>query len=399
MKRKHPSAPLSPTFVRTVKPGDKPKRYGDGRGGHGLSLLVKPGKYGRVSKSWSQRVKINGRETNIGLGAYPLVTLAEAREMALANRRAILQGRDPRSARASSDGGIPTFREALERVIEIRRTTWKPGGRSEQQWRSEFGNYILPRIGDKRISAVTAGDVMGAMTAGDVWNRRRAVARRLLQWTSVVMRWAVAEGLRADDPVPAIKQALPSRGVKTTHQRALPHGGVADALAKVSLTASTDATKGCFRFMVLTATRNAEVRGARWAEIDMGAAVWTLPAGRMKAGRAHRIPLSDAALAVLADARRPSTGGDIIFAGRSGRELDSKTLSHVCRLAGIEAVPHGFRSSFRMWCADTAVPREVAEACLAHAVKNQAEAAYARSDMLDRRRAIMQKWGEYCDAS
>ena len=393
MARKHPAAPLSPTFVRAVKPGDKPERYGDGRGGHGLSLLVKPGKYGRVSKSWSQRVKINGRETNIGLGAYPLVTLAEAREMVLENRRAILQGRDPRRGKASSDGGIPTLREALERVIEIRRATWKPGGRSEQQWRSEFGNYILPAIGDKRISAVTAGDILGAMTAGDFWNRRRAVARRVLQWTSVVMRWAVAEGLRADDPVPAIKQALPSSGVKTTHQRALPHGQVADALARVRLTASVDATKGCLAFMVLTATRNKEVRGARWSEI--AGDTWTLPASRMKAGRDHRIPLSDAALAVLADARRYSKAGDLVFPGRSGRELDSKTLSHVCRLAGIEAVPHGFRTSFRTWCADTAVPREVAEACLAHVVKNQAEAAYARSDMLERRREVMQDWGRY----
>lgn len=380
---------LSATFTRTVT---EPGRYGDGHGGYGLTLLVKIGKHGRVLKSWAQRVRIDGRETNLGLGAYPVITLAEARKQALQNRRLIAQGRHPKTGDTDR---MPTFREAVEKVIRIRRATWKAGGRSENQWRRGFEAYVYPRFGDKRVGGVTAADVMRAMTAEDLWNRRRATARRLLQWTSVVMRWAVAQGYRDDDPVPAIKQALPSNGVRTKHQRALPHGQVADALARVRLAASREPTKLCFRFMVLTATRSAEVRAARWSEIEGN--VWTIPPARMKGGRAHRVPLSSAALAVLADAKHHSTG-DLIFPGIRGGVVGGKTLSELPRSVGVGAVPHGFRTSFRTWCGDTGVDREVAERALAHVVKNQAEAAYARGDLLERRRAVMEAWGTYCDA-
>ena len=382
---KQPGAPLSATFVRTIT---KPGRYGDGRGGFGLSLLVKPMANGRTSKSWSQRVRIAGRETNTGLGAFPVVTLAEARKLALANRRMIAQGRHPKTGETDR---MPTFREAVEKVIQIRRATWKPGGRSEDQWRRGFEAYLYPVIGDKRIGGVTAADIMRAMTTADLWNRRRATARRLLQWVSVTMRWAVAQGHRADDPVPAIKQALPSPGVRTKHQKALPHGEVADALARVRLAASREPTKACFAFMVLTATRSAEARNARWSEI--GDDTWTIPETATKAGREHRVPLSSAALAVLAEAKHHSTG-DLIFPGIRGGVIGGKTLSDLPRSVGIEAVPHGFRTSFRTWCGDTGVDREVAERALAHVVKNQAEAAYARGDLLERRREVMEAWGE-----
>ena len=379
---------LSPTFVRTVK---EPGRYGDGHGGYGLTLLVKTGKHGRVLKSWAQRIRIDGRETNIGLGAYPVVTLAEARKQALQNRRLIAQGRHPKTGETNR---MPTFREAVEKVIRIRRATWKPGGRSEDQWRRGFESYVFPVIGEKRIGGVTAADIMRAMTAGDLWNKRRASARKLLQWTSVVMRWAVAQGYRDADPVPAIKQALPSNGVRTKHQKALPHGQVAEALERIRLAASREPTKLCLRFMVLTATRSAEVRGARWSEVEGD--VWTIPAKRMKGGRDHRVPLSGAALAVLADARHYSTG-DLIFPGIRGGVIGGKTLSEVPKSVGVDAVPHGFRTSFRTWCGDTGVDREVAERALAHVVRNQAEAAYARGDLLERRREAMEEWGRYCD--
>ena len=290
---------------------------------------------------------------------------------------------------------MPTFREAVEKVIQIRRATWKPGGRSEDQWRRGFEAYVFPVIGEKRIGGVTAADIMRAMTADDFWNRRRVSARKLLQWTSVVMRWAVAQGYRADDPVPAIKQALPSNGAKTKHQKALPHSEVADALARVRLAASREATKLCFRFMVLTATRSGEARNARWSEIEGD--TWTIPETGTKAGREHRVPLSSAALAVLAEARHHSTG-DLIFPGVRGGVIGQKTLSDLPRAVEVPAVPHGFRTSFRTWCGDTGVDREVAERALAHVVKNQAEAAYARGDLLARRREVMEDWGRYCRA-
>ena len=378
---------LSATFTRTVT---EPGRFGDGHGGYGLTLLVKTGKHGRVLKSWAQRVRIDGRETNIGLGAYPIVTLAEARKQALANRRLIAQGRHPKTGDTDR---MPTFREAVERVIRIRRATWKAGGRSEDQWRRGFEAYIYPRFGDKRVGGVTVADVMRAMTADDFWNKRRATARRLLQWVSVVMRYSVAEGYRDDDPVPAIRQALPSDGVRVKHQRALPHGEVAGALARVRLAASREPTKLCFLFMCLTATRSAEARNARWSHIRGD--VWTIPETGTKAGREHRVPLSSAALAVLAEARHHSTG-DLVFPGVRGGVIGGKTLSDLPKAAGVKAVPHGFRTSARSWMADEGVPREVAEACLGHVVANQAEAAYRHgTDLLERRREVMQAWGEY----
>ena len=176
---------LSAAFVKTVT---RPGRYGDGRGGYGLSLLVKPMASGRLSRTWSQRVRIAGRPANIGLGRYPVVSLSEARAAALKNARAIAQGQDVRG------GGVPTFAEAVEKVIEIHRPTWKDGARSGDIWRSSLGAYAIPRLGRKRVGDVTTADVMAVLLP--IWNEMRETARRLRQRIGAVMKWAVAQGYR-----------------------------------------------------------------------------------------------------------------------------------------------------------------------------------------------------------
>ena len=176
---------LSAAFVKTVR---RPGRYGDGRGGHGLSLLVKPTTTARLSKTWAQRLYIAGRAVNIGLGSYPIVTLAEARRRALANRRTVARGGDPRG------GGIPTFAEAAHKVIAIHRESWRPGGKSEAQWRASLRDYAMPHLGTKRVDQVTTSDVLAVLVP--IWSSKSETARRVRQRIGSIMKWAVAEGYR-----------------------------------------------------------------------------------------------------------------------------------------------------------------------------------------------------------
>ena len=380
---------LSASFVKTV---NRPGRYGDGRGGFGLSLLVKPTTTGRLSKTWSQRLRIHGRSVNIGLGAYPVVTLAEAREVALANRRTVARGRDPRS------GGVPTFAEAVETVIAIHSPSWRSRGKYEANWRATLRNYALPRIGRKPVSAITTADVMGVLLADDFWNSKRVTAQRVRQRIGAVMKWAVAQGYREDNPAgDAISAALPRNGTRVRHQRALPHRRVGAALDRILSSGANTTTKLALEMLVLTACRSGEVRWAKWSEFDLKTATWTIPEDRTKSGREHRVPLSSGALKVLEQAKALGAGTDLVFPGLRGRRLGDATLSLLLRRLEIPCVPHGMRSSFRDWCSETGVRREVAEAALAHVVKNKVEAAYARSDLLEQRRAVMEKWSDYLD--
>ena len=378
---------LSAAFVKTVKDAGA---YGDGRGGHGLTLLVKMGA-GRVLKSWYQRIRIDGQPVNIGLGAYPVVTLSDARAKALANARLVAQGKDPRQGVTT----VPTLREAADKVIALHAANWKDGGKSAAQWQASLDAYAMPRLGTRPVDRITTADVMAALMP--IWNHKRETARRVRQRLSAVMKWAVAQGYRDDNPAgDAIGAALPKNGGKREHQRALAHTDVAGALSAIRETNAWVSTKLALEFVALTACRSGEVRGAKWCEVDIESATWTVPAERMKAGTEHhRVPLSDRGLEVLAEARGLSDGAGLVFPSATGRQLTDNTLSKLLRENSIGAVPHGFRSSFRDWCGDSGVVREVAEACLAHVVKNQVEAAYARSDLLERRREVMQKWAEY----
>ena len=328
------------------------------------------------------------------------MSLSEARELALANRKLARSGGNPKADRAPTRG-VPTFAEAAETVIAIHSETWKHPEKIKTQWRGCLRDHAYPRIGDKGVDQVTTADVMAVLLP--LWTRRHATARKLRQRTSAIMKWAVAQGYRNDNPTgDAITAALPKRANHVRHMPALPHGEVASAIEAVKASSAWVGTTLCFELMVLTAVRPGEARGARWAEIDFATAVWRIPAARMKATREHRVPLSARAIEVLHAAERLRTGSTpaqcagLVFPSARGKQLADARLSKLLDQLGIGAVPHGFRSSFRDWASErTSHPREVVEAALAHVVRNQTEAAYARSDLFDPRRPLMDDWMQY----
>ena len=331
-----------------------------------------------------------GGPPRVGLGGYPVVTLAAARTKALENARAVAEGRDPRRRTQRA----PTFARACETVIAIHAQNWK-GGKNERQWRASLRDYAMPKLARKRVDAITTADVMGVLLP--IWSTKRQTARRVRQRIGAVMKWAVAQGHREDNPAgDAISAALPSNRVPPQHQRALPHAEVGAALARVRDSGAYLGTKLAFEFLVLTAGRSGEVRQARWAEIDRAGAVWTIPDGRMKAGRDHPVPLAPRALQVIDEAARLFDGDGLVFPSPTGRVLNHSTMTKLLHDLGIDAVAHGFRSSFRDWAAEcTDAPREVCEIALAHVNSDRVEAAYRRSDLFERRRTLMDDWAAY----
>jgi len=376
---------LSAAFVRTV---NRPGVYGDGRGGRGLSLRVHRTLDGRITKTWRQRVRIKGQLTSIGLGPYPEVTLAEARQKALDNSRGVLLGQDPRGR------GVPTFAAAARRTIELHRDSWKAGSPLPEQWESTFRLHAAPLL-DKSVDRIESADVLRCLTP--IWNSKPAAARKARHRINAVFRWCVGRNYRTDNPVDRAVEALPkANGYAPTHHRALPHGEVATALRAVRRT--TDMHPGavlCVELLVLTAVRPGEARGARWDEIDMEAARWTIPAARMKAGREFVVPLSTGALDVLERARKLSGESPLVFPSRTGGPLPESAPLRVLKRAGVASTLHGFRSSARSWMAESGVPAEVAEACLAHVPRSKVVQAYQRSDLLERRAEVLQEWSEY----
>ncbi len=376
---------LSAAFVRTV---GRPGVYGDGRGGRGLSLRVHRTLDGRITKTWRQRVRIEGRLTSVGLGPYPEVTLAEARQKALDNSRGVLLGQDPRGR------GVPTFAEAAERTIELHREAWKAGSPLPEQWKSTFRLHAAPLL-DKPVDRIESADVLRCLSP--IWNSKPAAARKARHRIAAVFRWCIGRNYRPDNPVEQAVEALPKvNGNTASHHRALPHTEVATALRSVRRTTDTHPSAAlCVELIVLTAVRPGEARGALWEEIDTDAARWTIPASRMKAGREFAVPLSTGALDVLERAREMSGRSLLVFPSRTGGALPSKAPLRVLRRAGVDSTLHGFRSSARSWMAESGVPAEVAEACLAHVPRSQVVQAYQRSDLLERRAEVLQEWSQY----
>ena len=371
---------LTARFAATIT---KPGRHGDG---NGLYLVVKDS----GAKSWVLRTVVRGRRCDIGLGGFPLVSLAEARAAAFEGRKLARAGGDPLALKRRPD--IPIFEDAARTVIGIHKPTWRDGGKSAGQWEASLRQHAFPRLGSKRVDVITTADVMAVLLP--IWTKKAETARRVRQRIGTIMKWAIAQGYRDDNPAgDAIAAALPRANGTKRHFRAVHHSEVGDVIRAVRGSQASLPSRLAFEFLVLTAARSGEVRGATWSEIDLDTATWTIPGERMKGGREHRVPLSDRALAVLDEARALDEGSGLVFPAPAGRKpMSDSTLSKLLRELGIDAVPHGFRSTFRDWCSEAAhAPREVAEACLAHVVKG-VEGAYARSDMLDRRRKLMERW-------
>ena len=289
---------LDEDFVREVK---DPGRYGDGRGGYGLSLLVKPTKIeGQLSKTWSQRVRIDGRETNLGFGNYPAVTLTAARRRALQSYQAIKAGRDPRI------DGAPTFSEATAKVLERRAKGLGPKCNSPAEWEASFRIHVYPFIGHKEIGTITRLDIMACLEP--IWFEKRVTATKLLHRIRKVMRWAIAHGYRENDPTEYVRDGLGSNPAKTKHRDSVAPDEARPAIKVIEESRSNWAVKGAMTFLIFTVGRSLEVRGATWDEIDLDKAIWTIPADRRKTRKQFRVPLSGAAMAVLEVARKRTDG-------------------------------------------------------------------------------------------
>ena len=366
-----------------------PGRYGDGAG---LCLVVRP----TGSKAWVQRVVVNGRRRDIGLGGYPTVTLAKARERAAANRVAIADGQDPAADKRKRT--TPTFKEAAYTVLEMNRPRWK-SAKHAANWIQMLERHAMPTLGTMPVDRIDRTHVLDVLVP--IWTTKQETARRVRQRLKAIFRWAMAHSYIDRNPAgEAIDGALPAMPLVREHFRALPYEEVGKALATVEASTASLSSRLCLRYLVLTAARSGEARGATWDEIDMEGREWRIPGSRMKGGREHRIPLSDTALNVLRLARAVHDDSDLVFpsALKPGKPLSDMTLTKILRSVGLadRATVHGFRTSFKTWAMEQAdTPWAVGEAALAHTLGNTTEQAYARSDLFEQRRALMQQWADY----
>ena len=381
-KGRHPHKALSAAFVRSAPPG----KHCDG---NGLYLYVRP----NGARSWIQRLVIRGRRRDFGLGGVTLVSLAEARENARANRKLAREGGDPLTERRRTRN-MPTFAEAAEQVVEQKRSGWRYP-RQAHDWMASLRRYAFPCIGRMPVSEVTSGDVLEILTP--IWHVKSYTAQIVRQRMRTVLEWAVAMEYRIDNPCDRVVSVLGAQDAVVRHRPALPHREVGAAIRKVWTSNSAPVSMLAFEFLVLTAARWGEVRFAEWPEIDPAQGMWTVPESRMKTKREHRVPLCRRAMEILEEARTLEDGpARLIFTREGGKPLGAGRLRKLLRWNQVAAVPHGFRSSFRDWAAEeTDHPREVVEAALAHVVKNKVEAAYRRTDLFERRRVLMEDWASY----
>ncbi|MDB5318315.1 MAG: site-specific integrase [Rhodospirillales bacterium] len=383
---------------RLVHPG----RYGDGGG---LWLQVRSAD----QRSWLFRYALHGKARQMGLGPLVDVSLAEAREAAGACRRLVREGMDPIEKRRTDRIGAATaqgmtFRDVAARYLAANEGAWR-NEKHRYQWRHtlEVAHAVF---GARPVAAIATGDVIAVLEP--IWQVKTETAKRLRGRIETVLDYATAQGWRSGDN-PArwrghLSNILPSpkRIAQVEHYAALPWPKIAEFM--MALQAESGIAARALEFTVLTAARTGETLGATWPEIDLGAALWTVPAARMKAGKEHRVPLSPAAVAVLRKMlplplRGTGRGPDWVFPGaRAGKALSNMSMNMLVRRMGQGGLTvHGFRSCFRDWCAEaTAHSREVAEQALAHLLSDKVEAAYRRGDLLEKRRGLMEDWAEFC---
>ncbi len=376
----------------SVKALTAPGRYGDG---DGLYLDVAPG----GSRTWIIRIQSVGKRRDIGLGSAKTVTLAEARSLALDVKRKVRAGIDPVAERkaARAKVTVPNFRQAALLCHSEHAPTWR-NAKHAAQWLATLETYAYPALGSLPVNAIEAPAVRDVLSP--IWLTVPETARRVRQRIGAVLDWAHGKGYRAAPLIVAsLSKSLPRQPVKDGHHEAMPWRDVPGFIRAMHASAKgSEGVKLALEFLILTAARSGEVRGASWAEIDRDAKLWRIPADRMKAKRPHNVPLSVRALAII-DRMADLREGDatLIWPGQSGKKpMSDMTLKMALRRLGLSADPHGFRSSFRDWVSEaTSYPEAVAEAALAHAKGDKTEAAYARSDLLDKRRAMMDDWAKY----
>ena len=367
----------------------KPGMHGDGDG-----LYLNVTRTG--TKSWIQRITIAGRRRDLGLGRFPDTGLAEAREAAARNRSLVAKGVDPLAQKRKTT--TPTFREAAKRVYEANRPRWR-NAKHEATWLQSLERHVFPVIGNMTVDRIERTDLLRVLTP--IWGSKAETARRVRQRIGTVLKWSMAHDyIDRNVAGEELDGALPPMPRTRNHFRALPYREVGGLIQAVRCYQASPASKLCLEFLILTAARSGEARGAVWDEIDLEAEEWRIPGERMKANAEHRVPLSPQAMAILESARDIHDESGLLFPspGRRGGPMSDLTLTRLLRKLGVadRATVHGFRSSFRDWAAEcTNAPHAVMELSLAHSVGSAVEAAYARSSLLAKRSALMNQWAAY----
>jgi integrase len=387
-------------------------------GGKSLAAGMVPGLYLRPSSargqgSWFLRFvsPVTGRRRDLGLGAYPEVGIAQARKLAMEARSAIADGRDPIEARrieAAETRAVAadrTFREAAHSVHAELRDGFR-NAKHAAQWINTLEAFVFPKIGDRSVSGLRAADFAEALRP--IWLAKPETASRVKQRCDTVMNWCAARDIIVASPlkvVTALLPAQPGKRERVEHHPTVPWREL-PAVCRTLFRDKPETTgRLLLEFVILTACRSGEARGMTWSEIDQAKAIWTIPAGRMKARLIHRVPLAAKALEILRYMEAQSDGSPLVFVSRRGTALSDMTLTKILRdaaiasdTAGRTATVHGFRSSFRDWASEHAYPRDLAERALAHTIRDATEAAYHRTDLLDQRRSMMDVWGKWLAA-
>ena len=409
-------ARLTASFVKTVT---KKGSYGDGRGGHGLTLKVNLRAGGGVAKSWKQRVRVKNRKPiNMGLGTYPAVSLKEAREKAAANAKIGAKGIAPRDALK----GIPTFGEAASKWFDRESNTWESEGTKMTVW-GQLKNHALPKLEDKPVNEISSGDIGDVLDP--IWESMPPTARELLGVLRRIFAFCKRQGHVEVNPVaPDIKDGMAKVKHEVQHHPALPYYRGAEAIEVIRQSNADIATKLCLINGLLTGCRPGESRKAEWSEVrwketrsqedwddnkgweevdwdnleanSHKAIVWFIPAGHTKKRRLHRVPVSSLQLQNLKDARGisgPKRDPSLIFPSPRGGTLAENTLNKAFKKLGLDAVSYGSRSTVREWCSKARVPFEIAELALAHKLP-PVVAAYVRGDLLESRVPLMQAWSD-----
>lgn len=383
-----------------------------------VSRLVTPGMHrvddhlylqvrSRTSRSWIVRYTLEGRPGYLGLGGLNKLSLADARKKAAEALASLGNGIDPvkqkraaKQRRELEAAKCVTFREAADRYVALHRESWR-SEKHRAQWDGTLAAYAFPIIGNLPVQEIDTGLVMRVLEP--IWAEKPETASRLRGRIETVLSWAQARGYRTGDN-PArwrghVENLLPAKSKvrKVRHHPALPYTEIGAFMLELS--AREGIASSMLQFAILTAARTGEVLGAQWSEIDLKQRVWTIPGDRMKAGREHRVPLSDAAIAIILDMAAIKQS-DLIFPGvKSGEPLSNMAmLATLRRMDRADLTTHGFRSTFRVWAADQPGNwRDVAEAALAHVVGDDTERAYNRGDLFEKRRKLMDAWATYCD--
>lgn len=382
-------AMLGKLNVSKLKKLSKPGRYGDGGG-----LYFNIAKGG--SQSWVQIITIDGVRRYMGLGAYPVVSLNEARESSFEIRRKVAKGESPIDEKVRAK--IPTFRVAAQKTLDAISSNWKSKESGRKRWMGRMEHDVFPIIGDMPVNRVRRDDVLRVLKP--IWTTKSETARKVKQYMNSVFVWCLDHNYIKENPVGDFQVALPRNAGEKKNYKSLPYQEVPGAIELIRASKASIAAKLCLEFVILTACRSGEARSACWDEVNLETRTWEIPASRTKTSKEHRQPLSEQAVDILEQAKEIADGSDLIFPSplKRGEALSTVPLMNILKTSGLrdKCVVHGFRTSFRTWASEnTSADHAVMELCLGHSVGSAVERAYARSDLFEKRARLMEQWGAF----